>query len=76
MRALRRLPQDVGNDIHEAVAGLGETPRPDGVRKLKGALAPLYRIYVGRGYRVIYGIDDEKQLVVIEAVGPRGGIYG
>lgn len=76
VKAFKHLPQDVQEKVEEAVTALGDEPRPDGVRKLKGELAGFYRIYVGRGYRVVYGIDDEAQLVVVEAVGPRGGIYG
>jgi mRNA interferase RelE/StbE len=43
---------------------------PVDIKKLKGS--PLYRIRVGQD-RVI--IDDQGNIVMVMAAGPRGGIY-
>ncbi len=49
--------------LQEAVAGLAEEPRPQGVRKIKGE-EKAYRIRVG-SYRVVYEVYDNDKLVLI-----------
>ena len=49
--------------IRDAVRGLAEEPRPQGVRKIKGAQS-AYRIRVG-SYRVVYEVYDQSNLVLI-----------
>jgi mRNA interferase RelE/StbE len=46
-----------------AIRDLSEEPRPQGVRKIKGA-KNAYRIRV-RSYRIVYDVFDNKQLVLI-----------
>jgi len=60
--------------IARRIDGLGDNPRPQGVRKLQGA-ENLYRIRVG-DYRVIYSIDDGLLTVIIIRIGNRRDIYG
>ena len=49
--------------LRDAVAGLVEEPRPQGVRKIKGEEI-AYRIRVG-SYRVVYEVYDNDKLVLI-----------
>lgn len=49
--------------LRDAVRDLAEEPRPQGVRKIKGA-ERAYRIRVGN-YRVVYEIYDSDKLVLI-----------
>jgi mRNA interferase RelE/StbE len=52
-----------------AIEALGENPYPRGALKLTGV--PLWRIRVGE-YRIIYGVSQENEVVIIEAVVRRG----
>lgn len=49
--------------IIEAIKLLVDTPRPSGVKKLKG-YEQTYRIRIG-DYRVIYQIKDQEMLILI-----------
>ena len=49
--------------LRVAVSGLAGEPRPQGVRKIKGA-EKAYRIRVGN-YRVVYEVYDNNNLVLI-----------
>jgi mRNA interferase RelE/StbE len=53
---------------------LGDDPRPPGEKKLKGR-KDQWRIRVG-DWRVVYVIEDGRLVVVVVAVGARGGVYG
>lgn len=49
--------------LRDAVRSLADEPRPQGVRKIKGA-EKAYRIRVGY-YRVVYEIYDDDRLVLL-----------
>ena len=49
--------------LRDAVTGLAEEPRPQGIRKIKGE-ERAYRIRVG-SYRVVYEVYDNDNLVLI-----------
>lgn len=51
--------------VARAVSSLREDARPPGAIKLKGS--GLWRVRVGR-YRLVYGIDDAKRLVIVVRV--------
>lgn len=55
--------------LRDAVVGLAEEPRPQGVRKIKGA-EKAYRIRVGN-YRVVYELYDSENLILILQVARR-----
>ena len=57
----------------EKVKSLATQPRPSGYEKLAGR-PNLYRVRQGN-YRVIYSVDDEKQVVDVVKVGHRIDIY-
>jgi mRNA interferase RelE/StbE len=71
-RTLDRLPQTDFEAVVEAVRGLAETPRPRGMEKVK--TTGLWRIRQG-DYRIIYTIDDNRQLVTVVRIGHRREIY-
>ena len=74
LKQLAALPKEDRARISAAITGLKQTPRPDGVKKLKGKQAGLYRIRIS-SYRVIYSINDKVLHVVVVWVGQRGGAY-
>ena len=49
--------------LRDAIGSLADEPRPQGVRKIKGA-EKAYRIRVG-SYRVVYDVYDNDNLVLI-----------
>jgi mRNA interferase RelE/StbE len=55
--------------LRNAVRNLAENPRPQGVRKIRGA-EKAYRIRVGN-YRVVYDVYDSDNLVLILQVARR-----
>ena len=55
--------------LREAVRSLAEEPRPQEVRKIRGA-EKAYRIRVG-SYRVVYEIYDNDSLVLILQIARR-----
>lgn len=71
-RALDRLPKTDFQVVVEAIKELAQTPRPRGVEKVKST--GLWRIRQG-DYRIIYGIDDNRQIIIIVRVGHRREIY-
>jgi mRNA interferase RelE/StbE len=56
-----------------AILALATDPRPVGVVKLAGA-ADVWRIRVG-DWRVIYRTRDGQLVVLVVALGVRGGVY-
>jgi len=51
----------------KAMLDLGENPRPRGHNKVEGA-GGIYRIWVGRDWRLLYSIDQDRSELVREAV--------
>jgi len=72
-RILRRLPKDVLKRIDQKIISLAENPKPEGCKKLFG-YDNLYRVRVG-DWRIIYAIEDERLIVLILQVTPRGQAY-
>ena len=58
-----RIRRQYFERLRDAVRDLAEEPRPQGVRKIKGA-ERAYRIRVGN-YRVVYEVYDSDKLVLI-----------
>ncbi len=71
-RVLDRLPKSDFQAVVEAIKELAQTPRPRGVEKVKST--GLWRIRQG-DYRIIYGIDDDQQLVIVVRIGHRKEVY-
>lgn len=71
-RQFKKLPPSIQEDITLKILALEKNPRPHGVKKLK--VFEYYRIRTG-DYRIIYSIDDQKELVKVLDLGHRKDIY-
>jgi len=71
-KQLLLIPDKAKDAIQTAIDALATTPRPSGVKKLKGQEG--YRIRVG-DYRVLYSIFDKELLIEVVKVGQRGNFY-
>ncbi len=67
-KQLDKLSEPVRKRIVRVIIKLQEEPRPQGVRKIVDSV--FWRIRVGR-FRVIYTIDDERQIIIIVRVSKR-----
>jgi len=72
-RSIGQLDRSVAARIKPKILNLASNPRPSGSMKLAGG-GNLYRIRMG-DYRVVYHIDDAKQLVEITIVAHRREVY-
>ena len=53
--------------VVKAILNLEVNPRPRGYDKVEGQ-EEVYRIWVGRDWRVLYSINAERKELIIEAV--------
>ena len=72
-RSMGKIDRSIAARIKPKILNLANDPRPQGAVKLAGS-SDLYRIRVGE-YRVVYRIDDQKQLVEITLVAHRREVY-
>ena len=72
-KELEALDGKLVNRIFPKIENLSIEPRPAGCRKLAGN-KHLWRLRVG-DYRIVYSIDDDKNLVDIIAVRDRKEAY-
>lgn len=72
LRRLNRVSPEARTRIGEAIAQLGNNPRPAGCVKLKGRAE--WRLRVG-DYRVLYRVDDAELTVTVVDVGHRSDVY-
>jgi mRNA interferase RelE/StbE len=72
-KELQALERPLALRILSAVESLADDPRPSGCRKIRGSKA-LWRIRIG-DYRVVYSVDDTREVVDIVAVRHRGDAY-
>ena len=71
-RELRRFSKTALQRIVGKIRALGEDPRPRGCEKLSSD--ERYRVRQG-DYRVVYAIDDGRQIVEIVKIGHRREVY-
>ena len=71
-KELAQLPTGTYERVRDAIRALAQDPRPPGCLKLKGREG--WRIRVG-DYRVIYEIDEKRQVVTILHIGHRRDVY-
>ena len=71
-KKLSKIPEPYYSNLKAAILDLGNNPRPQGYKKLKGRDA--YRIRVA-DYRIIYEIQDSILLVDVINLGHRKGVY-
>jgi mRNA interferase RelE/StbE len=74
VRDIRKLDKSTQKKAVAAIEMLAAEPRPSGVKKLEGK-EKLYRIRVGKDYRIVYRIEDAKLIVLVLAIGNRKDIY-
>ena len=72
-RDLRALERGILDRVDRKIRALAENPRPPDVEKLEGA-GDLYRVRVG-DYRILYGIEDDRLLVLIVRIRHRREVY-
>jgi mRNA interferase RelE/StbE len=72
-RIIRRLPRDLLRRIDQKLLELAIDPRPEGCKKLVG-YESLYRVRVG-DWRITYQVEDDRLIVLILEIAPRGGAY-
>ena len=72
-REFRSLPSEIKRRVGEAVDSLQRTPRPAGVRKLRGH-HESYRVRIG-SYRIVYEIDDSITRILITKIRHRSEAY-
>ena len=73
-RALRKMSRKTARLIREKLDQLAQDPytRNPNVTKLQGR--PGYRLRVG-DWRVIYELEDDRLVIMVLKVAPRGGVY-
>jgi len=72
-RELERLPKAIVKRVFIKLRSLGQNPRPAGSTKLVGQVN-LWRIRVG-DYRIIYRVEDDRQVVTVLHVRHRRDAY-
>lgn len=55
------------------IDGLAVNPRPGGCVQLHG-MRGAYRVRVG-SFRILYQVADDRLLVLVTEIGPRGQVY-
>ncbi len=73
LKYLKALPTRERQRMADQIDALGNNPRPQNCKKLKGR-EDFYRIRVG-DYRVVYRIEDDVLLILIVRIGDRKEIY-
>jgi mRNA interferase RelE/StbE len=71
-KELNALPAALRDRIANRLLALEDNPRPTGIKKLQGAES--YRLRIG-DYRVLLTIDDQRQQVMIVAIGHPREVY-
>jgi len=72
-RKIKKIDKSIRGNIIEKILELKENPY-ENVKKLHGKLRGMYSLRIGE-YRVIFSIDEEKNLIILLTVGHRKRIY-
>jgi mRNA interferase RelE/StbE len=72
-KVLRKLPGNLLKRIRKVIDDLSADPIPTGSKKLVG-YDNLYRVRVG-DWRVSYAVEQDRLIVLIVEIAPRGGAY-
>ena len=72
-KTLKRLRGEMLERTRDVIRSLAEDPRPIGYKKMSG-YDNLYRVRIG-DWRMIYAIEEDKLIVLVLEVAPRGSIY-
>lgn len=73
-RTLAKVPRNTARLIREKLDGLAQDPyaHNPNVTKLQGR--PGYRLRVG-DWRVIYELEEDRLLIMVLKIAPRGEVY-
>jgi mRNA interferase RelE/StbE len=71
---LEKLPKNFRKLIKKEIDDLAFNLRPFGCKSLHGQLKGLFRVRVG-DFRIIYEIIDDKLIILVLIIAPRGSIY-
>jgi mRNA interferase RelE/StbE len=73
-KALRKMPRNTAQLIREKLDKLAQDPfvRNPNVMRLQGR--PGHRLRVG-DWRVIYEVEDDRLIIFVLRIAPRGGVY-
>jgi mRNA interferase RelE/StbE len=73
-RTLRKMSRNRARLIREKLDQLAQDPsaRNPNVTKLQGR--PGYRLQVG-DWRVLYELEDDRLVIMVLKIAPRGGVY-
>ncbi len=71
-KELEQIPLKDRRRLARRIEALAEEPRPSGCEKLSSQ--ERYRIRQG-DYRVVYGIDDDKLIVLVVRIAHRRDVY-
>lgn len=73
-KELRHMPRDVANTIRSKLEALAANPYAPNNNVKRLVERRGYRLRVG-DWRVIYEIEEDRLVILVVAVGARGGIY-
>ena len=69
------LDDKTARRINKAIENIIDNPLKGAhIKQLKGELEGKHRYDVG-ALRIVYSVDIEKEIIYIEAIGPRGDVY-
>jgi mRNA interferase RelE/StbE len=73
-KTLRKMPRNTAQVIRKKLDQLAEDPfaQNPNITRLQGR--PGYRLRVG-DWRVIYEVEDDRLIVLVLRIAPRGGVY-
>ena len=73
-KTLRKTPQDIVKRMREKLEQIATDPYAKHANVTKLQNRPGYRLRIG-DWRVIYDVEDEKLIILVLKVGPRGEVY-
>ena len=74
-KSYKNIDKSIIRKFNKAIENLKINPYlGKDIKKLKGKLTGKYRLRIG-SFRVVYRVEKERNIILIESVGGRGGIY-
>jgi len=75
LKKLARSDRKLMTRVDATIQALADEPRPVNCKQLKTPRNILYRVPVGRSWRIIYAIVDDRLIVLLLDVSSREGAY-
>ena len=75
LRKLARSDRKLMARVDATIQALGDEPRPANCKQLKTPRNVLYRVPVGRSWRIIYAVIDDRLIILLLDVSSREGAY-